>query len=62
MVSTQHFDCCSSGSNPDAAVKRYFMMERTLLLDMLIKYINENGIKKTMELVLEAINNSKGEV
>ena len=38
------------------------MIERTLLLDMLIKYINENGIKKTMELVLEAINNSKGEL
>lgn len=38
------------------------MIEATLLVDMLIKYINENGIKKTMELVLEAINNSKGEV
>jgi hypothetical protein len=38
------------------------MIEATLLGDMLIKCINENGIKKTMELVLEAINNSKGEV
>ena len=62
MVSTWDFGSYNSGSNPDVAVKRYFMMERTLLLDILIKYINENGIKKTMELVLEAINNSKGEV
>lgn len=62
MVSTWDFGSYNSGSNPDAAVKRCFMMERTLLLDMLIKYINENGIKKTMELVLEAIKNSKGEV
>lgn len=48
------------GSNPTRAVNEDAMIEKTLLLDMMIKYIDENGIKSLMHLVLEAINNSSG--
>lgn len=47
---------------PTLLNKRINMIERTLLLEMLIKYINENGIKATMQMVLDAINNSNGRV
>lgn len=59
MVSTQHFGCCDSGSNPDAVVIRGGMIEESLLLDMMIKYIEQNGIKPLMKLVLRAIESTK---
>lgn len=31
------------------------MIEGTLLIDMMAKYINENGIKELMKLVMQAI-------
>ena len=59
MVSTQHFDCCDSGSNPDAVVKREIMIDATLLIDMMAKYIQENGIKELMKCVMKAIEVTK---
>lgn len=38
------------------------MIAKTVLFEMIVKYIDENGIKSLMELVLEAINNSSGRV
>ena len=35
------------------------MIEATLLIDMMAKYINENGIKELMELVMQAIEATK---
>ena len=35
------------------------MIEATLLIDMMAKYINENGIKELMKLVMQAIEATK---
>lgn len=35
------------------------MIEATLLVDMMAKYINENGIKELMKLVMQAIEATK---
>jgi hypothetical protein len=35
------------------------MIEESLLLDMMIKYIEQNGIKPLMKLVLRAIESTK---
>lgn len=62
MVSTKDFGSFNSGSNPDAAVKEGVMIEKTLLLEMMIKYIEQYGIKALMELALDAITNSSGRI
>jgi len=38
------------------------MIDKTLLLRLMAEYIDENGIKSLMNLVLRAIENSKGEL
>lgn len=35
------------------------MIDKTLLLDMMIKYIEENDIKALMKLVLKAVESTK---
>lgn len=37
-----------------------YMIDKSLLLRLMAKYIDENGIKSLMNLVLTAIENSKG--
>lgn len=60
MVSTWDFGSYNSGSNPDAAVRGIKMIEKALLLRLMADYIDENGIKSLMKLVLRAIEDSKG--
>ena len=59
VVKTQDFDSCIRWFKSNMGSFRRDMIEKTLLLDMMIKYIEENDIKALMKLVLKAVESTK---
>lgn len=47
------------GANPFRHHMRLFMIDTTLLLDMMVKYIQQNDIKALMRVVLMAVESTK---